>query len=67
MPIDRAAMAFAGVLALPSPALSRLRPPFWLLFTAFVGLTLMPTTFTGFYLAARLFKRLGLRPHPTLL
>jgi hypothetical protein len=59
MSIDRAVMAFAGVMILVSLALSQLHSPYWLLFTAFVGLNLLQASFTGFCPAAMIFKRLG--------
>jgi len=61
MSIDRAVMAFAGVMILASLALSQLHSPYWLLFTAFVGLNLVQASFTGFCPAAMVFKRLGCR------
>ncbi len=61
MSIDRAVMAFAGSMILLSLALSQLHSPYWLLFTAFVGLNLLQASFTGFCPAAIVFKRLGLR------
>ena len=61
MSIDRAVMAFAGFMILLSLALSQLHSPYWLLFTAFVGLNLMQASFTGFCPAAIIFKRLGLQ------
>lgn len=62
MTIDRAVMAFAGCMILVSLALSQIMSPYWLWFTAFVGLNLLQAAFTGFCPAAMLFKRLGLRP-----
>ncbi|MDP1751504.1 MAG: DUF2892 domain-containing protein [Reyranella sp.] len=59
MSIDRAVMAFAGVMILASLVLSQLHSPYWLLFTAFVGLNLLQASFTGFCPAAMIFKRLG--------
>jgi hypothetical protein len=59
MSIDRAVMAFAGLLILVSLALSQLHSPYWLLFTAFIGLNLLQASFTGFCPAAMIFKRLG--------
>lgn len=59
MSIDRAVMAFAGLMILVSLALSQLHSPYWLLFTAFVGLNLLQASFTGFCPAAMVFKRLG--------
>jgi len=59
MSIDRAVMAFAGVMILASLVLSQIQSPYWLLFTAFVGLNLVQASFTGFCPAAMVFKRLG--------
>lgn len=59
MSIDRAVMAFAGFMILVSLGLSQLHSPYWLLFTAFVGLNLVQASFTGFCPAAMIFKRLG--------
>jgi Inner membrane protein YgaP-like, transmembrane domain len=61
MSIDRAVMAFAGLMILLSLALSQLWSPYWLLFTTFVGLNLLQAPFTGFCPAAMVFKRLGCR------
>ena len=61
MSIDRAVMAFAGVMILLSLALAELHSPYWLWFTAFVGANLFQASFTGFCPAAIVFKRLGAR------
>ena len=61
MTIDRAVMAFAGCMILLSLALSLLVSPYWLLLTAFVGLNLFQSSFTGFCPMAILLKRLGVR------
>jgi hypothetical protein len=61
MSIDRAVMAFAGLMILLSLALSQIWSAYWLLFTAFVGANLLQASFTGFCPAAMLFKRLGCR------
>jgi Protein of unknown function (DUF2892) len=60
MTIDRAVMAFAGMMILLSLTLSQLHSAYWLLLTAFVGLNLIQSAFTGFCPAAIVFKRLGL-------
>lgn len=60
MNIDRAVMAFAGVMILGSVALSYLFSTWWLLLTAFVGLNLLQASITGFCPAAMLFRKLGL-------
>ncbi len=61
MSIDRAVMAFAGALILVSLLLSQIFSPYWLLFTAFVGATMLQASFTGFCPAALVFKKLGCR------
>ena len=61
MSIDRAVMALAGTMILASLVLSQLHSPYWLLFTAFVGLNLLQAAFTSFCPAAIIFKRLGLK------
>ncbi|SKA39941.1 Protein of unknown function [Enhydrobacter aerosaccus] len=61
MSIDRAVLAFAGVMILVSLALSQLHSPYWLWFTAFVGLNMVQASFTGFCPAAMIFKRLGMK------
>ena len=60
MNIDRAVMAFAGVMILVSAALVYFVSPWWLLLTAFVGLNLLQASFTGFCPAAMVFKKLGI-------
>ena len=61
MNIDRAVMAFAGLVILASVGLSYLLSPWWLLLTAFVGLNLLQASITGFCPAAMLFARLGFK------
>ena len=41
MTIDKAVMAFAGMVVLVSLGLSQWHSPYWLLLTAFVGLNLV--------------------------
>jgi hypothetical protein len=55
-------MAMAGTFILISVALGYYHSPYWLLFTAFVGLNLLQSSFTGFCPAAIIFKKLGLKP-----
>jgi len=59
MNLDRAVMAFAGVMILISAALVYFVSPWFLLFTAFIGLNLLQASFTGFCPAAMLFRKLG--------
>ncbi|NZA27851.1 DUF2892 domain-containing protein [Luteimonas sp. SJ-92] len=60
MNIDRAVMAFAGLVILASAVLAWLVSPLWLLLTGFVGLNLLQASFTGFCPVAMLFRRLGM-------
>jgi hypothetical protein len=62
MTIDRAVMAFAGVMVLLSLALTHFVSPWWFLLTAFVGLNLIQASFTGFCPAAMAFKFFGIKP-----
>ncbi len=61
MNLDRAVMAFAGVMILASVLLVHFVSPWWLLFTAFIGLNLLQASFTGFCPAAMAFKALGMK------
>lgn len=62
MSIDRIVMAFAGFMILLSLALSQIYSPYWLLLTAFVGLNLLQSAFTGFCPLALILKRFGIQP-----
>ncbi|WP_293860292.1 DUF2892 domain-containing protein [uncultured Alsobacter sp.] len=61
MTIDRAVLAFAGAMVLLSAALVYFVSPWFLLFTCFIGLNLIQSSFTGFCPAALVFKGLGCR------
>jgi len=62
MSIDRIVMAFAGAMILVSLALAQLFSPWWLALTAFVGLNLLQSAFTGFCPLALILKKLGFAP-----
>ena len=62
MNLDRAVLAFAGLVVLLSLALSYLFSPYWFLLTAFAGLNMLQAAFTGFCPAAMVFKMIGLKP-----
>lgn len=62
MTLDRAVLAFAGVIVLASVGLSLLFSPWWLALTAFAGLNLVQSAFTSFCPAAIVFRKLGLAP-----
>jgi hypothetical protein len=59
MNLDRAVMAFAGLMILLSLALTQFVSPWFWLFTAFIGLNLLQASVTGFCPAAILFRKLG--------
>lgn len=62
MTLDSAVFRFAGVMVLASLALAHWVHPAWLWLTAFAGLNLLQSSFTGFCPAAEVFKKLGVRP-----
>lgn len=59
MSLDRAVLAFAGLMILISVALTHFVSPWWWLLTAFVGANLLQSSFTGFCPAAMIFRKLG--------
>ena len=59
MNLDRAVMAFAGLMILVSLALTHFVSPWFWLFTAFIGLNMLQAAFTGFCPAAIVFRKLG--------
>jgi len=50
---------FAGIFVLVSLALGYLVSPYWLLLTAFVGVNLFQSSFTGFCPLEKILERLG--------
>lgn len=62
MSIDRAVLAFAGMVVLVSLGLSQMHHPYWLWFTAFVGANMLQSAFTGFCPLAIILKAIGMRP-----
>lgn len=64
MSIDRIVLAVAGLFILISVALGYLVHPYWLFFTAFVGLNLLQSAFTGFCPMVIILKKLGKQPGP---
>ena len=51
-----------GVHGPAEPAAGPFRQPLWLWFTAFIGLNMLQSAFTGFCPAAMIFRKLGLKP-----
>lgn len=62
MTIDRVVLAFAGTMILVSLLLSRFHSAYWLWFTAFVGVNLLQSSFTGFCPLVKILKPLGIKP-----
>ncbi len=60
MNIDRIVFAFAGAVILVSLLLGYFVAPAWLLLTAFVGLNLLQSAFTGFCPLAMILRKFGL-------
>jgi len=61
MTLDRAVLAFAGVMTLLSVLLTLLVSPLFVWFTVFIGLNLLQSAFTGFCPAAIIFRKLGVK------
>jgi len=61
MSVDRAVLAFAGFVVLLSLGLGYYVSQYWFLLTAFAGLNMIQSSFTGFCPAAIVFRKLGLR------
>ena len=62
MSIDRVVFAFAGTVILVSLLLGHYVSGWWLLLTAFVGLNLLQSAFTGFCPLAMILKKFGVQP-----
>lgn len=62
MNVDRAVFVFAGFVVLTGLALGYFVSPWWFLLSAFAGLNMMQSAFTGFCPAAMVFKKLGFKP-----
>lgn len=60
MSIDRAIMAFAGVMITVSLLLTHVVHPGFVWLTAFIGLNLFQSAFTGFCPAGMVMRRLGI-------
>ena len=61
MTVDNGVRVVAGTFVLISLALAAWVSKYWLLFTAFVGVNLIQSAFTGFCPAAMLLKKAGLK------
>lgn len=61
MTLDRTILAFAGAMILLSLVLTLAVSPLFMWFTAFIGLNLIQSAFTGFCPAAAVFRKLGIK------
>ena len=61
MTLDRAVLAFAGSVLLVSLLLTYFVSPYFVWLSAFVGLNLIQSAFTGFCPAAIVFRKLGVK------
>lgn len=61
MNLDKAVMRFAGVMVLLSVVLTQFVSPYWYLFTVFIGLNMLQSSFTGWCPAAIVFSKLGFK------
>jgi hypothetical protein len=64
MSIERIVFAVAGAFILISLLLAHYVSPYWLWFTAFVGLNLLQSAFTGFCPMALILKKMGKKTGP---
>ena len=62
MRIDQLVLAAAGTVVLLSALLAWLVSPLWLILTAFVGVNLLQSAFTGFCPLAIILKKVGIAP-----
>jgi hypothetical protein len=61
MKVENGVRVFAGIMILISVLLIWLVSKWWLLFTAFIGVNLIQSAFTGFCPPAILMKKLGMK------
>jgi hypothetical protein len=61
MTLERWIRLIAGTFVLASLLLSQVHSPYWLLFTAFVGLNLFQSALTGWCLMEDILRKLGVK------
>ncbi len=59
MSIERIVLMFAGFMVLLSVVLSQVHSVYWLGFTAFIGVNMLQSAFTGFCPLAIILKKFG--------
>ena len=62
MTIDKAVFAFAGTMIVLTVALSQIHSPNWLWFTAFIGVNIFQSAFTGLCPLVNILKKMGVKP-----
>jgi len=62
MKMEDSIRAIAGVFILLSLLLAHVHSRYWLWFTAFVGLNLLQSAFTGWCLMEKILEKLGVPP-----
>ncbi len=63
MTIERYLRGIAGLLVTASTILAHYHSPYWLLFTALIGLTLLQSAFTNWCPTIAILKKLGVANH----
>ena len=66
MSIERAVLVMAGIMVMLTTALGLFHHVYWHYFTAFIGLNMLQSAFTGFCPAAMMFKAMGLKTEKDL-
>jgi len=61
MTLDRAVLLFAGAVVLFSTFMSQLVSPWWLALTAFAGVNMIQSSFSGWCPAVSMFRKLGIK------
>ncbi len=61
MTVNRYLRLFAGIFVLASALLAHFHSPYWLFFTAFVGLNLIQSAFSDWCPAITLLRKLGVK------
>lgn len=61
MTVERSLRIIAGIMILISVVLTRFVSPWWLLFTAFIGLNLLQSGFTNWCPMMNILRALGLK------
>ena len=61
MKVENGVRVFAGIMILISVLLVWLVSQWWLLFTAFIGINLIQSAFTGFCPPSILMKKMGMK------